>query len=175
MTRPIPQGMVKGRITKYFPQQGKNFGFIDTETLKGVFFHNTQQRHVTSDCLEPIIEDYWHDPAVQGEEVFLVIEKGEKGPRAKRWIKAKSWYAAWDAIEQRKIIRFVERTGRVPLSRLQERAKYRTLWQGKSLRDLRINWRKGLYEVHGSDRDFSARYFEEQQEDGSWVKVADPR
>jgi cold shock CspA family protein len=152
----------------------KCFGFILLEDEKTtVFFHNTRQRDCCSRGSEPIPMDYWTVEAKKGEKVIVKIEQGPKGPRAEYWMKQSNWDAALQKIEDRGTIRMRHRTGKMPLSRLHPRPTYETLWQGTSLTELCIMRSKIFY--RSFEEEFSACYFEQLQDDGTWLKIKDPR
>lgn len=165
------ENMLKGTISHYNDIRG--FGFITIPGRESIFFHNTRQRHVTADCDRPVVQHFWEETAEAGEPVYVDVEDGPKGPRARFWIKERVWNDAVRTIAERRTIRFMKRQGKKPISRLHERPVIMVLWSGTSLNALRGKYRRDYYPAE--DTEDVELYFEQEQPDGSWQRIGDPR
>lgn len=163
--------MQKGMIVHYDSDRG--FGFILVGNTS-VFFHNTRQRDVAGRGSEPLLLDYWTEKAKKGEAVLVEIGSGPKGPRAECWVKQANWDRAAEEIAARGTLRLRRRTGVIPISRLQEKPKFETLWEGTSLIELENRWPRQYWPLHNQED--RAMYLEQWQADLTWAYYpGDPR
>ncbi len=165
-----------GVVCHYDPK-GK-FGFIKSpECPQTIFFHNSQQRSFYCDLDARIYNngDCRDEPKVDDEVVVIAVEQMAKGPKARLWAKLKSKQEAEELQSLMHTYRLRLREGYEPTSRFDPKPKYKTVWQGKNLLDLRHKTFGIKVEGNGQ---FSY-FFEylEGVEDGieRWEHCGDPR
>jgi cold shock CspA family protein len=177
MTVSLPSNMACGTIVYY--SLADNFGFIAPDGTAGdrdsnVFFHNTRQVTYACNGGDKPVEDGWLRHPKRGERVVFVAETGKRGQRAVKWGFLESYEQALLACRSRPVYRFRERKGRIPISRLQPRAEYMLIWEGRDLTDLRRLYSVRMYPTHNAE--WSARFFEKlDEETGKWIECDDPR
>jgi len=123
----------------HYDKKGK-FGFIQSpESPRNIFFHNSQQREFYCDLDARIYHngDWQEEPKVGDEVIVIAIEEMAKGPKARLWAKAETKRKAEELQGLMHTYRLQVREGYEPTSRFDPKPKYKTVWQGKNLLDLR--------------------------------------
>lgn len=166
-----------GVIVYYNASEGKHFGFIlpDGKTSREdhVFFHNTRQVSFFFDRGQKPQQVGWFEEAKKDQRVVFEMEVGPKGYRAAFWGDEATYESVLHQCQNRTYYRLRHRKGRIPLSRLQEKPDYRTMWEGEDLTQLRKRYTKTLYPCHESE--FSGTFFEEYIKDDGFYRCDDPR
>lgn len=169
-----------GIICHYDPK-GK-FGFIRVpDNPRTIFFHNSQQRSFYCDLDAHIYDNGdWKEEPKEGDNVIIIdIEEMAKGPKARLWAKAQSKIEAEELQALMHTYRLRLREGYEPSNRFDPKPKYKTVWQGKNLLELR-------HKTYGIKIEGSGQYsyfFEyltiEEDETGElvekWEHCGDPR
>ncbi len=160
----------------HYDKKGK-FGFIKIpDDPRTIFFHNSQQRSFYCDLDNRVYNNgAWKEEPQVGDEVIVIsIEEMAKGPKARLWAKAETKRQAEELQQLMHTYRLRLREGYEPSSRFDPKPKYKTVWEGKNLLDLRHKT-FGI-KIEGSGQ-FS--YFFEYLilEDGveRWEHCGDPR
>lgn len=171
----------------------KGYGFADVTDLNGnkektVFFLFPKQRPVCQWGDQPFVlvkdlsrqtgvdvDDYIYVHAELNEAVTLRNEKQGSKWRAICWVLAEDFDRAADQIEARPFYRLVNRRGRIPKSRLQDKPQIQILWEGKNIIELRETFSLRHYFL--TFEEFAGQYFEVQNPDtGIWTPTSyDPR
>ncbi len=159
-----------GIVCHYDPK--RKFGFIKTPD-KNVFFHNGQQRSFYCDLDARIYNNGdWKEEPKKGDEVIIIaVEQMPKGPQARLWAKLESKRQAEELQALMHTYRLRLREGYEPTSRFDPKPKYKTVWEGKDLLDLRHK----TYGIKIEGVGQFSYFFEYLLEDGTWEHCGDPR
>lgn len=164
-------------VVCHYDKKGK-FGFIQVpDNPRTVFFHNSQQRSFYCDLDSHIYNngDPKDEPKIGDDVIVISIEEAAKGPKARLWAKAETKRQAEELQALMHKYRLRLREGYEPTSRFDPKPKYKTIWEGKNLLELR-------YKTHGLKIEGGGQfsYFFEvltHDEDGTerWEHCGDPR
>jgi hypothetical protein len=175
----IQEPIVRGTIISFSPAEGKCFGFIQPDGTDkredNVYFRLTFQHTFLLDG-----DDYvkhgppWVQMPATGDRVVFEPEPCWKGFRARWWGFEASYDEAIGFIKNRPTYRFVNRIGKIPLSRLQERPVISVKWCGKCLPALRTKFPKALYPFQQYEL-YSWHFEKFNPESERWEICEDPR
>lgn len=168
-----------GTVCHYDPK-GK-YGFIAIpDNPQTIFFHNSQQRSFYCDLDARIYSngDWKEEPKIGDEVIVIATEQMVKGPKAKFWAKAETKRQAEELQALMHTYRLRLRDGYEPTSRFDPKPKFKTVWQGKNLLDLRHKT-YGI-KVEGSGQySYFFEYLIIEEVDGQpterWEHCGDPR
>lgn len=116
------------------------FGFIKIPNdPRTIFFHNSQQRSFYCDLDNRVYNNgNWKDEPQIGDEVIVIaIEEMTKGPKARLWAKVETKRQAEELQKMMHTYRLQLREGYETSSRFDPKSKYKTIWVGKNLLELR--------------------------------------
>jgi len=165
-------------VTKIFNQGERAFAFAKRDGDEAVvYFHLSRQKSITCNGSDqPSIDGPISNLVIPKEDdrILYVEMQGDKTAKALWWAFESEYHEALKAIEDRHKIRFIWRDGRIPTSRLHEKPKFKTLWEGKSIEELRTRFPESIHPAY--DKNYSAKYFESFDPDTEqWVSINDPR
>lgn len=158
-------------VVCHYDSKGK-FGFIEVPGLKQtIFFHNSQQRSFYCDLDAQIYDDGdWKEEPKKGDNVVIIdIEEMAKGPKARLWANLQSEIDALELQALMHTYRLRLRDGYENCS--DPKPKYKTVWGGKNLIELRSK----TYGVKIEGSGQYSYFFEYLNEYGQWEHCGDPR
>jgi hypothetical protein len=168
--------MTAGTVCHY-DKKGK-FGFIKSpDNPQTIFFHNSQQRSFYCDLDNRIYHngDSVGEPQIGDEVIVISIETMTKGPKARLWAKAETKRQAEELQSMMYTYRLRLREGYEPSNRFDPKPKYKTVWEGKNLLELRQKT-FGIKTEGGGQFSYFFEYLT-VAEDGTeqWEHCGDPR
>ena len=168
----------RATVTAVLDKNDRDYGFATRDGDGAtVYFHFSRLRVVQCNggdyllLLDP--EEELPVPEI-GDRIIYHEMPGEKTMKALWWAFEKKYNTELLELEDRPIIRFVYRDGKMPISRLHEKPKFRTVWEGKNLEELRLRFDANIYPV--TEKGHMAKYFEVYNPDSEeWDNIEDPR
>jgi hypothetical protein len=164
----------EAQVTAFKDDQECEYGFAEGLN-KNIFIHLNKRMEVVCDG------DDWlklYEPGSlirpkRGDSIIYHGIPGKKGIKALWWAFWHEYQEAKEALAKRPEYRFIERDGRVSVSRLDAKPQRRVRWEGKNTYQLGFEFSKEAFPCYSTE--FKAYYFERLGDDGRWLECVDPR